>query len=82
MQSNFNVWYIDDEIIGGNADVLLDDFLLLIAEGKNLGLTVNIAKCELIINDEYVLGKFTTVASDVSHVSPSYAPIGGESGMD
>ena len=46
LQSTFNVWYMDDGTIGDNADVLLNDFQLLIAEGKNLdGLTVNHAKC-------------------------------------
>ena len=53
LQYNFNV---DDGTIGGNADDLLNDFQLFIAEGKNIGLTVNTAKCELIIDDEYVLG--------------------------
>jgi hypothetical protein len=31
MQSNFNVWYMDDGTIGGNADVLPNDIQLLIA---------------------------------------------------
>ena len=65
LQSNFNVWYMDDGTIGDHADVLLNDFQLLIAGGKNLGLTVNTAKCELIIDDESVLEKFRTVAPDV-----------------
>ena len=87
LQSTFNVWYMDDGSIGDNADVLLNDFQLLIAEGKNLGLNVNTAKCELIIDDEFVLEKFRTVAPDISHVLPSDAvllgaPIGGESSMD
>ena len=65
LQSTFNVWYMDDGSIGDNADVLLNDFQLLIAEGKNLGLNANTAKCELIIDDEFVLEKLRTVAPDI-----------------
>ena len=54
---------MDDGTIG--ADVLLNDFQLLIAEGKNLGLNANTAKCELIIDDEFVLEKLRTVAPDI-----------------
>ena len=45
LQSTFNVWYMDDGTIGDNADVLLNDFQLLIAEGKNLGLNFNSQHC-------------------------------------
>ena len=75
LQSTFNVWYMDDGTIGDNADVLLNDFQLLIAGGKNLGLNVNTAKCELIVDDEFVLEKFRTVAPDISHVLPSDASV-------
>ena len=58
MKSEFNVWYLDDGTIAGDADVLLRDFELVKREGPNIGLLLNESKCEIITDDFLVAARF------------------------
>lgn len=87
IKSQCNVWYMDDGTMGGDVDTLLTDFLMLIEKGREIGLVVNVAKCEIITNDDEVVQKFKAIAPDISHVRPASAmllgaPIGGEQCVD
>ena len=62
MKSEFNVWYLDDGTIAGDADVLLRDFELVKREGPNIGLLLNESKCEIITDDFLVAARFREVA--------------------
>ena len=87
VKSQCNIWYMDDSTMGGDIDTLLADFQTLIEDGRKLGLVVNIAKCEVITDDDEVLRKFRAVAPSIRHVKPASAmllgaPIGGEHIVD
>lgn len=87
IKSEFNVWYMDDGTLGGNVQQLLDDFQMLVEEGRKLGLVVNAAKCELITDNIDIVNKFRSIAPDMKHVQPSAAmllgaPIGGEQSIE
>ena len=58
MKSEFNVWYLDDGSIAGDADVLLRDFEFVKREGPNIGLLLNESKCEIITDDFLVAARF------------------------
>ena len=73
--------------MGGEIDTLLTDFEMLMAEGRKLGLLVNIAKCEVITDDEEVLQKISSIAPSIRHVKTASAmllgaPIGGKESVD
>ena len=55
IKSPFNIWYMDDGTIGGDVETLMADFQMLTDEGRKLGLVINVAKCEIITdNDDLV----------------------------
>jgi hypothetical protein len=87
IRSQCNIWYMDDGALGDNVDTLLTDFRMLLDESTKLGLSINIAKCEIITDDVKVLQKFKDVAPGIRHVDTSTAmllgaPIGSEQSVD
>jgi hypothetical protein len=48
LQSQLNVWYLDDGILGGSEEDLLTDFNSLLTKCSEIGLTINEDKCELV----------------------------------
>ena len=64
MKSEFNVWYLDDGTIAGDADVSLRDFELVKREGPNIGLLLNESKCEIIIDDFICCSSFSCSCSN------------------
>ena len=48
MVSPLNIWYLDDCTLGGDLKNVLKDFRTIIACAREVGLTVNVKKCELI----------------------------------
>ena len=56
-------------------------------EGVKLGLVVNVAKCEIITDEDAVITRFKTIAPDIKHVTSASAmllgaPIGGRQSVD
>ena len=52
VQSEFNVWYLDDATLGDSPERVYDDLLVLLERLRAIGLEVNGSKCELtILND-------------------------------
>jgi hypothetical protein len=47
MKSPMNIWYLDDGTLGGDLQTVLSDFHTLLSESANIGLEVNISKCEI-----------------------------------
>ena len=87
IKSQCSVCFMDDGTMGDDVDTLMTDFQMLIDEGRKLGLVVNVAKCEIITDDDEVLRKFRTIAPDIKHVKTATAmllgaPIGGEQSVD
>jgi len=52
VQSEFNVWYLDDAALGDTPERVLEDVRILIDGLSAIGLEVNSAKCELTILDD------------------------------
>ncbi len=50
LQSDINVWYLDDGTIGGNPTTLLKDLEIIANSGFEIGLQMNLEKCELVTN--------------------------------
>ena len=52
VQSEFNVWYLDDATLGDSPERIHDDLVVLLERHRAIGLEVNGSKCELtILND-------------------------------
>ena len=52
IQSEFNVWYLDDAIVGDSPERVHNDLVVLLKRLRAIGLEVNGSKCELsILND-------------------------------
>ena len=52
VQSEFNVWYLDDSTLGDSPERVYDDLVVLLERLRAIGLEVNGSKCELtILND-------------------------------
>ena len=49
LESPLNLWYLDDATLGGSPDSVLDDFTTVMEKADELGLELNISKCELLI---------------------------------
>lgn len=54
LQSEFNMWYLDDGTIGGIPGHVLDDFSRIISVAKDFGLEVNPNKCEIHFLNDYL----------------------------
>ena len=75
LKSELNVWFMDDGTLGGNVNQLLDDFSLIMKESCELGLHVNVSKCELITNDAEVVRRFRALSPEITDVEPSAATL-------
>ena len=49
MASPLNTWYLDDGTVGGSVEVVLTDLELVIQKGREVGLDLNLAKCEAFV---------------------------------
>jgi Reverse transcriptase (RNA-dependent DNA polymerase) len=65
LSSEFNVWYLDDGSIGGNVDVLIQDFERVKQLSEVLGLSINVTKCEIISDDVNVFDRFVKIAPGI-----------------
>jgi len=87
MKSQLNLWYMDDGSLGGEVDVLIEDFVMVRRIGRAFGLLVNDQKCELVTDDLEVVEKFRAIAPSIIHVgtlkaSLLGAPIGSSEELD
>ena len=71
----FNIWNIDDGSLGGEVDILIEDFETVRRIGSTFGLLLNEQKCELVTNDMEVVKKFRVIAPTIIHVDVSYADV-------
>ncbi|XP_055349954.1 uncharacterized protein LOC129596644 [Paramacrobiotus metropolitanus] len=49
LNTDLNAWFMDDGTLGGRPASVIHNFQQLIMEAQKIGLTVNIAKCELFL---------------------------------
>jgi len=77
MKSMLNIWYMDDGSLGGEVDVLIEDFETVRRIGSTLGLLLNEHRCELVTDDMEVVEKFRVIAPTIIHVNISRANLLG-----
>ena len=66
LNSNLNLGYLDDLTLGGSVAAVARDVTKIVDEGGNLGLTLNVSKCELVAHPGFsvadnFLQRFTRV---------------------
>jgi hypothetical protein len=69
-----NFGFLDDVSVGGIEDGVEEDVVRLMAEGQNIGLSLNISKCELI--SKQATSRLPTIGS-FSHHFPDEANLLG-----
>lgn len=66
LQSELNIWYLDDGSLGGNPDTVLEDLKTVIQMAAAIGLRLNFSKCEImVLGDDYdneIYNKFNNIA--------------------
>jgi len=55
LQSKLNIVFLDDVTLGGHVDVVASDVAGIIRHGAEIGLSLNISKCELIAHSDLQL---------------------------
>ena len=71
ISSELNIWFLDDATIGGPAETVLADLENIIPKLREIGLTVNDAKCELLLlnhpedQQDRIIEQFRTVLPHV-----------------
>jgi hypothetical protein len=73
LNSKFNVWYLDDGVLGGEANVVLEDFKMLMSEFSAIGLELNSSKCEIYVPDS--CPEKVSVLSTIRQLAPSIKEI-------
>ncbi len=72
LESELNVWYLDDGTLCDNPDKVLADFKNLIEQSKRIGLEINPSKCELYFcsgnRDENVISELEKLAPNIQVV--------------
>ena len=48
LQSAINIWYLDDGLLAGDPEVVLQDLGYIIKSANKIGLNVNSSKCEIL----------------------------------
>ena len=87
MESEFNLWFLDDGSLGGEVDILLKDLELIRCVGEQIGLVLSEHKCEIVTDDPSVVTQFLAVMPNIRHVPCSNAvllgaPVGDDSTTD
>jgi len=74
------MWYLDDGSLGGTPMSVLEDFKTIISLSEEIGLELNLAKCEIAIlgtNDpatmKSIYDDFELVAPNITHISDDNA---------
>ncbi|KAJ0182426.1 hypothetical protein K1T71_001795 [Dendrolimus kikuchii] len=73
LNSKFNMWYLDDGTLGGDADTVMRDLKYIISEFESIGLHLNLSKCELYIpptslNKDEIIQKFNLIAPNITTI--------------
>lgn len=71
LKAPLNIWYLDDGVIGGAPEVVLEDLRKLVPALKAIGLEVNASKCELFVCG----GLDTSYLTDFESVLPGIRQI-------
>ena len=56
LDASLNLGYLDDVTLGGTAETVASDVAEIIRAGKEIGLSLNVSKCELIAHKDFQVG--------------------------
>ena len=70
VESELNLWYLDDGNLGGDYAIVLRDFLMIISESTKLGLEVRPDKCELYFLGNSSETQRSLILSEFNKISP------------
>ena len=77
LESEFCLFYLDDGTLGGDAEQVLLDLLLVEQGAKELGLSLNRGKCEVISKDPAATGVLLASAPNLQVTDPDFATLLG-----
>ena len=76
LESELNLWYLDDGTLGGVEDIVYDDFKKIIDARESTGLEINDNKCELFFvgpwteaEKEATMERFRSLAPGIRQIS-------------
>ena len=70
VESELNLWYLDDGNLGGDYAIVLRDFRMIISESAKLGLEVRPTKCELYFLGNSSETQKSLILSEFNKISP------------
>ena len=79
VQSEFNVWYLDDATLGDSQERVHDDLVVLLERLRAIGLEINGSKCELTILNGSMPGATEPTILGAHHSQWQHA--GGNGGL-
>ena len=71
LKSDFNQWYLDDGVLGGDPKIVKDDYESIIEAGRELGLSINEVKCELVTNSDLARNLFMVQHPNIRFIDHS-----------
>jgi hypothetical protein len=71
LNSKFNLWYLDDGSLGGDASTVLQDLQTIIDKFSEIGLFLNFTKCEIFIPDRLPLEHKIDILTNFNAVLPN-----------
>ena len=77
LESEFCLFYLDDGTLGGDAEQVLLDLLSVEQGAKELGLSLNRGKCEVISKDPAATGVLLASAPNLQVTDPNFATLLG-----
>ena len=77
LESTFNVWYLDNETLGGMEQELVSALETIQREGEQLDLYLNVSKCKLICRNPLHMPSLLNTFQDLKIVDPSCATLLG-----
>jgi len=72
LQTELNVGYLDDVTLGGQVEMVASDVAEIVRAGSDLGLSLNVDKCELIAHADLQVSD--TLLQSFTRVEISIAP--------
>ena len=67
--SPLGIWYLDDRTLAGNAVQVASDVKRIIQSGKQVGLTLNVNKCEVASNDDAFRNELLSILEGAKSVT-------------
>lgn len=71
LNSKFNMWYLDDGSLGGDAETVLQDLQLIMDKFAEIGLSLNFTKCEIFLPDHLLPDRKIEILTNFNAILPN-----------